>query len=764
MIFKNAAALESLVWQLRLDDFPRSDNRAKVNELFDGWPPYTSREVEQNNITFNFNDLSATKIAHDARRQFYNGIVTPEPYFFVTLDYGPIYRRREWGDKVTRNIGRIMKRSKRYRETLRNLFALDVMHGIGPALWHDRFCWRPRAVGVDDVLVPAGTYLDMENLTMFFNYYQWTGMELHEKTHGPSVDPRWNVPLAEDVIEWADQQAVVLQSQSWPEVWMPEKLQQRLKEDTGLFSDTKVPTIDVYDCYWYEDSKKYGGWNRAIILDAWGTPSMGAGGVPQYSRARKFEFGRNEFLYRPSEGKKYAGNLEEIISFQFADGSCVAPFRYHAVRSLGFLLFNVCHIQNRLRCKFTEAAFESMLQYLRSTNPEDAERALKINLIDKRVLPTGIDFVKHEERWQIPDRLVQEVIALNRQTMADNSASFTQDFDFAEERKHEETATRTMAKVNSTAALVGAMLAQAYDYQEDQSREILRRFCIKNSKDPDVRRFQLDCYHDGVPEEALDCNRMDLQMNRVIGSGNKILQMNMMDKMMTQYYPLLNPEAQQKVLKMGVAITTDDYDLANQLVPESPHISDSIVAAQNAFAALMSGGGASFKPGWNLVEFIETLLHSIATKINDIGAEGVPAPAELIGLQKVQQFLMPLIGQLGRDARMRQKVKQYGDDLGKLANLIKAYAQRLQQQRQAGNGAGQIDPKDAAKVQATILTAQTKAQLAQQSHGQRTAQRQIQFEQKLRQDAQQHRADLAAKDLQAASDIQRKRFSVMDEQ
>jgi len=40
------------------------------------------------------------------------------------------------------------------------------------------------------------------------------------------------------------------------------------------------------------------------------------------------------------------------VAFQFADLSAVAPFRYHSVRSLGWLLYAVINLQNRLRCKF----------------------------------------------------------------------------------------------------------------------------------------------------------------------------------------------------------------------------------------------------------------------------------------------------------------------------------------------------------------------------------------------------------------------------
>jgi protein-arginine kinase activator protein McsA len=50
-----------------------------------------------------------------------------------------------------------------------------------------------------------------------------------------------------------------------------------------------------------------------------------------------------------------------------------------------------------------------------------------------------------------------------------------------------------------------------------------------------------------------------------------------------------------------------------------------------------------------------------------------------------------------------------------------------------------------------------------ESHAQRTAQRQIQFQQKIQQDAQKHQADIAATDLETAAEIQRQTMRSLSE-
>lgn len=753
MKFTTAAACEQIVWEMRLADYPRGLNRARMNNLYNGAPPYTDEEQTQNRIVTNVNSLEGTKILHDARRQFATAFTTSDPLFTADVDHGPVWKRREQGSRVTLLINKLVKASLPYLECRRSVFAMNVLHGIGPSMWEDKELWCPDPRGIEDVLIPSGTLVSLKNLPFFAIYRQYTGAELYRITHGPKVDPAWNMPLVESALAWVDGQAQALMSGSWPEVWSPEKMSERMKEDGGLYASDKVPTIDTFDIYFWNDEGKKSGWNRRIVLDAWGQP--GVGGIATRDASKYGAGSKSEFLYNPGT-RKYADKLSQIVHFQFADASCVAPFRYHSVRSLGFLLYAVCQLQNRLRCKFNDHVFENLLQYFRVANPADAERLSKVDLIDKGIIPEGLSFVTQQERWQVNEGVVDQAIQMNRQSMADNSSSFTQDFDFDKE-KAAETATRTMAKVNASAAMVGAMLNQAYEYQNFQYQEIARRFCIKNSKDPDVRKFRVECLKAGVPEEALNVERWNVQAVRVIGNGNKQLQVAMADKLLA-IRPTLDPDGQKEVDRIYILANSDDASLAERLVPEQKKISDSMHDAQLAAGTLMMGLPVTLKQGINHTEYVETLLHSMATVVKRIEATGGMATAnEIAGLQNMAGHIGQHIQIIAQDEREKARVKQYGDDLGQLMNLVKAYQQRLQEQQQqaAQQGGGQEDAELQAKIKATLTTAETKNKLASESHAQKTAQRQIQFEQQQTQNAQKHAADLAKTDLEAAANISR---------
>lgn len=745
MKFSTADAVEQVVWTMKLQDLPRATNRTAINSLANGFPPYNDNEQEAENIETNVNFLPLTVASHNARRQFQNAFMGKSHLFTVTVDRGPLYKRDTWGRIITQEINRIIRRNLVYYEVLRSTFANVVLHGIAPTKWDDSQRWCPDALSVGDVLLPSNTKLTMENLQYFAVWRSYTPAELWRMTHGPKVDPGWNMTMVNDVIKTADEQ---IQKQiSYSETWSPELIGERYKQDLGLYASDDVPTIDCWDFYFWHDDNKRAGWNRRIVLD-W--PADGV-------KPDAYKPESNGFLFDPGT-RRYSDKLANLIHFQFADASAVAPFRYHAVRSLGFLLYSVCHLQNRLICKLSDAAFEALMWYFRVANPEDRDRLQKIDLQSYGIIPEGLEFIKGQDRYKPDFGFASGTLGMFRQFVADASASYTQDFEKMSDQTGQ-TATEVMARVNSTNALVASMLDQAYNYAEFQYTELGRRFCIANSRDPDVRKFRAACFRQGVPPEALDVDCWQIEANRVLGAGNKILQSAQADKLMAAR-SLFDPTAQREVLHIYTSANVDDPNLPDRLVPlEVQKTSDATHDAQLAAGSLLAGIPMNLKEGVNHIDYVEALLASMAARISVIEGNGGMATSQeingLINLAGVGPDGKPVppvpnngiqshLQILGQDPAEKQRVKEYGDDLGQMMNLVKAYIQRLQEaQQQPQGGNGGMDPQEAAKAQAMVIQAQTKAKLAQQSHAQKTAQRQVQWQMEQQRRSEEHRMKMA---------------------
>lgn len=765
--FNTAQIIEDLVWSLRLADYPRSLNRARINELFNGAAPYSDKQARDNNLSVNVNFLESTKLAHDARRQFANAFNKPGNFFTVqNIDYGAKHKRKEWAKTITNEINRPMKRSLPYFETTQSKFANVVLHGIGPCAWDDKESWCPDALGVEDVLVPGNTRLDMKNLPFFAIFRPYTALQLHKLTSGPKVDPGWNMSMVKKAIKYVDSQRLDF-GIPYSEIYSPEKMAERFKSDAGFYASDNVPTIDCWDFYFYDDSGKESGWKRRIVLDAsW---NLGVGGAMPSTVPDTSKIGtRGEFLY-DSGDRIYASKLGNIIHWQFGDLSAVAPFRYHSRRSLGFLLFAICHIQNRLRCKFNDALFEHMLQFFRVRNLDEAERALKVNMVDKGFIDETVQFIPQAERWSINSNLIEMGLAANSQIIGQNTASYVQDYDFSKEQVAK-TATQVMAEVHSTTALVSAMLMQAYEYQKHEYYEDARRFTIKNSKDPDVRQARLNMLKSGVPEAVINSDCWDIEPERVMGGGNKMLEMAIADRLMAARN-LFDPEPQREILRDFTLAVTDDPGRTDRLVPQEPmRVTDSVHDAQLAAASLMMGLRVDVRTGQNHIEVVETLLGEMTMVVTQIQQSGgMATPDQIVGLNNMANYIGQHIQLIAQDKNEKARVKQYGDDLGKLMNFVKAFEQRLQEQQQAQaqqNGNGGIDPDKLAKLQVEQAKGELKLKQMAESHSQRTALRDTQAELSMQRDAERHQLDLqkalveaetdaAIKEIEAAANVQR---------
>jgi hypothetical protein len=750
MRFDDASKVSMVVWDMRLADLPRGTDRATLQKLYNGNPPFDETTAEENGVQINRNFLEGPNMLARSRRQFDTALLQGGVFFNVSLDSGPVHKRRDWASIITRNLNRPLKESPIYLETIQSTTANIVLHGIAPSIWKNRSAAIPTPMGVEALLIPSDTFRSFENLEYFALFHQFTPSQLYDLTHGPKVDPGWNMKLVRERLEYAaTEYRKNINSSAYQ--YMPEKIEELIKQDKGFWGTDAVPTIDCWDFY-FREAEDGAGWYRRIVLD-WG---IGFGGAAYSGEMPKDNVG--DFLYT-SKRRKYANNLSEILHCQFGDASAVAPFRYHSVRSLGWMLWGVCDIMNRLRCQFTQSVFEQLMWFFRSTSQQTFERIKKANFTHMGVIPDGIAFVGAQERFKPDAGLVEMAFDGNRQLISENSAGFTPSLDPSAGKEMK--ATEVVARENAGNAMATGMLTSIYSRQKMQGMEIARRMCKKESKDPMAREFRLRCLKEGIPAEFLDSDRWIIDVERTLGGGNKTLEVSQAKALM-EAKPQYDPEAQAEILHIYSEAVTSDAALAERLVPlgKDKAVSDGTQIGQMAAGVLMQGLPFSFKTGANHIDITEALLHGMSVEIAKVEQnKGMATPQQLMGLGSLAHEIEGQIKIIGANPEEKERVKGYGDDLGKMNNLIRAYAQRLQEEEQKQaeqNGNGKLDPKDQAKIQATIISAQAKAQNTRESHASRTAQKQLSFEMQQKQKDAQHAQDLEHKAQDAALDIHKK--------
>jgi hypothetical protein len=709
MKFTDANLVSSIVWQMRRADFMRGSNRAAIDRLFNGAPPLTEAEREAQQAYTNVNKLSGPKIAADARRTYSQAFFKSKYYFNVTLEDCKDRKKSEYESIITREIGRKMKRSMKYFEAIRSQIGTVVLHGISPVFWGDPERWCPMALSPGDVMIPSGTRVAMDNLTQFAVWRQFTPHELRKLAKSATPDPGWQQPTVDSAIAWCEQQiergsmTSILPAR---DILAPERMQEWIKENTGLYASDSVPTIDAWEFYYYSDDDEECGWRRRIVLD---TPYY-ADPMPNDMPERDLigrDAKKRDFLY--SSDNVYARNVNEILHFQFGDASSVAPYRYHSVRSLGWLLYSPAHLENRLFCKRADATFESLMQYFRVSNPEDKERVTKIDLHHLGVIPEGLNFVTPQERWQVNHTLVNETAAELRQSMVETAAQFREGREAS--AGVEKTATQVMAEVNSANAIVGAMLLQAYAYANQQYAEIARRFCVENSVDPEVRDFRAKALSSGVPEKYLDSSMWRVDAEQAMGAGNKLLQIAMADKLMAAR-TLYDPQAQRDILHIYTIANTDDAALSDSLVPAMPETSDTAHEADQSFATLLAGVQVRPKKGENQIEVIQAWIAGLVQRVQLLQQTGAEN-SDMAGIQNAIGATQQRIQMFAMDAAQVQLAKKFEDDLKQVAEAASGIRINTPQQGP--------DPETQAKIQSTAAQAQNKMQIRSAEAAQKMA-------------------------------------------
>jgi hypothetical protein len=750
--FSTADKVADCVAQMRIPEIIRSQNRANIDGLFNGLPPFTAQQAKDNQIQWNTNLKMGTVLLQRANRQFENAILKPGVPFTVALPDAPAAESAKWARSITRRMGFLIKKgrnSRVYAQVQRQQLKGTILHGVGAKMWQDKEKWCPHFVGMQDILMPTDTDTDLTNLQFFAVRREMRAGELLKKCE--SGAPGWNKKLVYRVFD-SMKELNMGNEQTYTWADNPEKWSEFWKQNLGWYSSDKAPVVRTWDFYYWEDSSenKKEGWYRCIVLDP-------ESSFPEVAT----EGDGTEFLYELDE--PFAPELSHFIHFQFGDGNVVPPYKYHSIRSLGYLLYDTVYMLNRLQIAFTEHVFESMMTLLKVTEPGDRNRVTKILLENKGIIPEGVEIVPADQRYSVRSDLIQGLNGNLRQLIGEAAASYVEQLDSGTGK--EQTATETMVKASNLNVMVGAMLNLAYSQEEDCYREICRRFCLKDSADPDVKKFQQQIQDDGVPAEWIDASRWDVSAVRSLGNGDRTLELAEAQQLVQVLPQLqsLNPEAPRIIMRRFVGAVSNDA-LAEELIPDgNDAASDSMHDAQLTFAAMMDGVPVAPKKGANIREqagVVVSLMQNKAQQIEQSG--GMATQDQIAGLTMASGYVQSLLQQLEADKANNQFVKQSMDVLGNVMNMVKAFAQRLQEQQQAQAEASQRDPVAEAKIQLDAQRAQMQAQIDMQrieieklrTQAQIQNQNMVSMADIQRKDAA-AQAEIARKDALAASEMER---------
>lgn len=743
MNFKDAQKVLATIQATDDAAYRQGQNRAKINNLFNGAPLLSMDDAKKMGLKVNCNMGEAPVLGQNGRRQYHNAFLSRNQYFTVRLPDAPPEKQVEWSSFITRKINKPLKRSLQYFELQRSKWAAVLLHGYAPTVYFNRFRVFPEFVALEDFRVPTDSMCDLSNLAWFGVRKAYTTGELSRKVFGPNAHSGWNKKVVAEVLE-------KVQDQNWETggtaKWSkePEKMAEIVKQNGGFYSGDAVPTIPLFHFYFLDDSNRARPeWRMRIVPDTT-TLSVPTG----------------EFVF-DNGNECMATEIGQLLQMQVGDLNNKAPFLIHSVRSLGFLVMEPIFHSNLLDCRFLQHVHEHMNAWLRVNDVQARGRANKVDLYDKGVVPDGVTIVPAAERHQIQGALVE--MAQNRmQTIKQNaSVSYTQDTE--QGRSPDETATAVMARVSQVNAMMSGLLLTARQYEQFSCEEICRRFTLRKSQDAMAKRFQQECRDYGIPSRFVNSDAWEVEVDMPLGNGNPTMEMAQANLLMQQR-AAYDAQAQQRILHEYTIAVTGDPRKADLYAPvdKKRDVSDAQVYAEAMFSTLMLGVPVQRKEGFPILEVCGTMLGLMAGVVSRIEQTGNMATSgEIAGLKQVAQFVDQMIVQLEADIPNRPAAKEFADMLGKLMNSVKGFEQRLMEQQQAMAEKENQDQQNAvaesqAKVQATVVGAQTKAQIAAANATQKQNHANQKFAAEEQRKNMQALNDDHRKDLMTAGDIHRK--------
>ncbi len=683
----------------------RAGNRVKILNQANGFPPLSPEEAKKMGIKINVNFGEMVVLFAHARRQMVGAMLNPKNFFKVTIPLAPVEKQSSWETFITNKINQTMKNSESYASMKESQLAAVVAHGIGPEMWCDYEQWAPEFVAIEDFRVPTDTETSFRNLSWLAVRKQYTEGELSRKVFGKYSDEGWDKDVIKQILhEYHD---VNFESTNYTWMTSPEKMAELVKQNAGFYSSDAVPTIPLWHFYYMDDSNPS---KPCIKLKV--VPDLGVRGT----------FQENGFLY--DSDRKVCDKWNQLINVQFGDLNNKSPFLYHSVRSLGFLLMEPCFWTNLFRCRFLQHGMENFNIWLRISDPDGRARAAKVDLFDRGIVPEGVAVVPNTERHNVDADLVTNIMAQLKQLQGEASQSYTQQLDTG--TKKEQTAFETRAKLAAVNAMMTGILGRMFRKEVFAYREICRRFCLRNSSDPDVREFQEACAREKIPKQWINIDYWEIEPEVPMGSGNATMAESEVSTLM-EWRPLFNPTAQQEILHEAVEVITKDPRRADRWAPMDGNrgVSDAQRDAESVFGTLMQGVPVRNKDGLNPIDQIETLIGLMAGVISRIEKSqgSMTTMNEIVGLQTVASYIGGLIKQVAQNKDEKARVKSYSDALGKLMNMVKAFAQRLAEK----NNENGHDPEMQAKIMAMIAQAKTKSKISEAQAAQKMHQRDTEF-------------------------------------
>lgn len=692
---KNAQDAYAIYIALRDADIPSSRDRAKIQAMYDGEPPYSKQEQidagRGDACNVDMGEAFAEKEA--ALASYSNLIYGVDQIAAIETEYGDDLQRAAWNQVLSEEFHRLLTRDwSQFHFRYQKLCEKFVGFGVGIMSFDDNMDWRFYSDGFDSILIPMDTEAYDESVEILIRTRQYQPHHLYAwiKDEETALELGWNI----EAVRTALMRAVPPQTEG-PRVW--EQFQRILKDNDLYVSYAKPNRIKL---------------NHYLVREFDGTYShhigMADGSVTEYlySKIGRFKKANEAFIFFP---------------FGIGNGD------FHSIRGQGFKMYDSIQLGNKMYNHMFDSTIRSTSVIVQPNSAEDLQD-LSLTYLGSGITaaPPGLKFVPNA----IPN-LSKDIIPIVSEIsrIRQNNLGSYQSRDINPDGQSR-TLGEAKLQANQESTLSETALNLFYVPWEKGLREMWRRVARRDYQQTEpggreVMEFKRRVLNRGVPAEAIYAVR-SVRAVRSIGYGSPSRRMIIEGQMM-ELLPFMDEAGRNTFARKRISSYGDnpDYYIPRVDAPSRPPIDQHIAELQNI--ALQQGQSQSVLPNDNHVIHADVHLSAMAQVVQAYeqqtqqGGGSQPQGQQQImtflqaGLQHAQQHIQQFAMDKTRESDL-QKAEQAFTAISKVFKKIQqelqAQAQKAALEQASKLNQPQQDPKiamEAAKMQAKIQLDQQKA-------------------------------------------------------
>jgi hypothetical protein len=711
--FANAKSLLAAYTKAKNDDLPSARNRALVQAMVDGEPPYKATALKaagRPNAT-NINFLEGAALV-DAHTTAYNALIDGVDTLARGVMRPGLYEpteELEYAQTIAEEISSLIREDPEFAFNWEFVARQIATHGVAIGYYpsDEGVNWVPG--GFDDFVIPRQTRATETAVDVLFALKNtplselWTSIE--DEAAAAAVG--WKLPTVKKAMARAFRGE---SKAEWVSDWA--ELQSRLKNNDLGESCSSARTVP--------------------IIHAWVREKDGT--ISHYMVAYSNDLDE-DFLFE--KRSRFAQATDGFIVFTAGIGNGT----YHSIRGVAFRNYNsICEL-NKLRCSLLDGTKLAMATLIQPG--EEAEGLDDLVIVvngNTAFLPPDAKLV---ERGSLPSPaqfalpVIQDLSNL-LSTTTGMMKSRPQNTEGTDKTRFE-----LQAQIESQTALTTSAVNVFYRSVERFLNSILRRVQALDPNElaitgqhPDVLDFYSRVTARGVPVDAVKA-LMKLVPIKALGLGSP-----------TQRLAAITGLGQlaggfdavgRRTFDRMLAASYVGYDMVDALLPRNPQprttVEDRLAELEHA---ALRNRPVSVDPSELHQTHAQIHLGITQQDFEAIAARFEQAPDSLdetmedvAYLQRALEHTAEHVEQLRDDPMREQEVAQYDDALQQLAAAWKRLADEVQSgiaDKQSADGAGGTTPELQAKMQEHAF----KMQAMQENHQQKLMQKEQDHQQRMR--------------------------------